>query len=111
METTNVRANVRGFLRAVMAVWTLEPRQLATLVLEMLLQIILPIEDAVAFRAGKPADFLVPNSYVPLRGQSGLASDWPVEGKDIVCKQKREMQNETNSRDVFLVTRRVRETC
>lgn len=93
-----MRANVRGLLRAVMAVWTLESRQLAALVLEMLLQIILPVEDAVAFRARKPADFLVPNSHVPLRGQSGFALDRPVEEKELVCKQKREIQNETNSR-------------
>lgn len=53
MEPANVRANVRGLLRAVEAVRTVEPRQLAAFILEVLLKIVLPVEDAVAVRAGK----------------------------------------------------------
>jgi len=48
-----MRANVRGLLREVDAVRTLKSWQLAALVFQMLLQIILPVEDAVAARAGK----------------------------------------------------------
>lgn len=59
MEAPNVRADVRGLLGAVLAVRALESRILPALVLQMLLQIVLPVEDALAvlFRAGEP-DFL-----------------------------------------------------
>ena len=53
MNGPNVRANVGRFLRAIIAMRTLEPRQLATFVLEMLLQVVLPVENAAAIRTGK----------------------------------------------------------
>lgn len=39
-------ANIGRFLRTVLAIRALEPRQLAALILEMLLQVVLPIENA-----------------------------------------------------------------
>lgn len=49
----NMGANVGGFLRTVLAIGALEPRQLTTLVLEMFLQVILPVEHAAVIRTGK----------------------------------------------------------
>lgn len=57
MKPANVSTNIRGFLRAVETVRTLEPRQLAAFVFEVFVEIILPVEDAVAVRARKP-DFV-----------------------------------------------------
>lgn len=48
-----VRPNVGRFLRPVLAVRTLKPRQLAALVLQVLLKIVLPVEDAAAIRTGE----------------------------------------------------------
>lgn len=56
MEPANVRDNVR-LLRAEEAVRTLVPRQLAALILEVYLQIVLPVEDVGAIRAEK-LDFM-----------------------------------------------------
>ena len=96
MKSANVSTNVRGFLRAVETVRTLEPRQLAALVFEVLVEIVLPIEDAVAVWARKPG-------FVLYRIQPGyiLTEERLVEGKDLVCKQKRGVQDATNSQYVM----------
>lgn len=90
MKAADVRADVRGLLGAVQAVRTLEPRRLPALVLEMLLQVVLPIEDAAALRAGEPG-FV--SSHVQLRGVLAQG-DQAVEGKSLVCKQKRGVEGE-----------------
>lgn len=54
MEPANVSTNIRGLLRTIEAIRTVEPGQLAALVFQVLLQIVLPVEDAVAVRARKP---------------------------------------------------------
>jgi len=71
---------------------TLEPWQLAALVFEVLVEIVLPVEDADAVWARKPG-------FVPYRIQPGhiLTEEWLVEGKDLVCKQKRGVQDATNN--------------
>ena len=60
MKSANVSTNVRGFLRTVETVRTLEPWQLAALVFEVLIEIVLPVEDADAVWARKPG-------FVPYR--------------------------------------------
>lgn len=54
MNGTDVRADVGRFLRTILAMRTFEPRQLTALVLEMLLQVVLPVENAAAIWTGKP---------------------------------------------------------
>ena len=49
----HVAAGVGRFLRPIIAVRTLEPRRLAALVPQVLVQVVLPIEDAGAFRTGE----------------------------------------------------------
>lgn len=53
MNGPDVRADVGCFLRTILAIRTFEPRQLTTLVLEMLLQVVLPVENAAAIWTGK----------------------------------------------------------
>lgn len=53
MNGPDVRADVGRFLRKILAMRTLEPRQLTTLVFEMLLQVVLPVENAAAIWTGK----------------------------------------------------------
>lgn len=91
MKAADVRADVRGLLGAIEAVGALEPRRLPALVFEVLLQVVLPAEDAAARRAGKLGCALL---RVQLRRVLAEGVQ-PAEGKDLVCKQKRGVQDAT----------------
>lgn len=88
MDTAHVRPYVRGLLRPVLAVRTLKPGQLAALVLQVLLQVVLPVEHAAAIRTREPD---VP--YELVREAGGLVpfANKTVEGERLVWKQKRRL--------------------
>lgn len=77
MEAADVRADVRGLLGAVQAVGALEPRRLPALVLEVFLQVVLPVEDAAASRAGESE---IASLRVQLRRSVLAVGEQPVEG-------------------------------
>lgn len=100
VKTAYVCAYVRGLLRTVVAIRTLESRRLAALVLQVFLQVVLPVENAAAARTRELGFVLRPHWRVL------LVEETTVKGKIRVCKKKKEVQN-TNGSSLIRNTRTI----